>query len=223
MKQPGEELQETLTELDDRAVVDYLIKNPEFFIRNARAVEAIRVPHPVRGTVSLVEWHMARARNHIHVLEENMALFMEQAIANEGLFYRLLYLQRSLTAASSLDDMLMRFHRWARDLGLAGASLRLFPDRWRLGAPSNHTHLALSRQSFEPLRIQRLGQEQHYLGPLNGPGASGGASTGSESGGIGGDVDAGEAMLIWVLCCLPVAMPVTINKGRERSYFMKLH
>ncbi|MFO6425664.1 DUF484 family protein [Escherichia coli] len=44
MKQPGEELQETLTELDDRAVVDYLIKNPEFFIRNARAVEAIRVP-----------------------------------------------------------------------------------------------------------------------------------------------------------------------------------
>ena len=45
MKQPGEELQETLTELDDRAVVDYLIKNPEFFIRNARAVEAIRVPH----------------------------------------------------------------------------------------------------------------------------------------------------------------------------------
>lgn len=74
MKQPGEELQETLTELDDRAVVDYLIKNPEFFIRNARAVEAIRVPHPVRGTVSLVEWHMARARNHIHVLEENLSL-----------------------------------------------------------------------------------------------------------------------------------------------------
>ncbi len=95
MKQPGEELQETLTELDDRAVVDYLIKNPEFFIRNARAVEAIRVPHPVRGTVSLVEWHMARARNHIHVLEENMALLMEQAIANEGLFYRLLYCSAS--------------------------------------------------------------------------------------------------------------------------------
>ncbi|MGS2958502.1 DUF484 family protein, partial [Escherichia coli] len=42
---------------------DYLIKNPEFFIRNVRAVEAIRVPHPVRGTVSLVEWHMARPDN----------------------------------------------------------------------------------------------------------------------------------------------------------------
>ena len=79
MKQPGEELQETVTELDDRAVVDYLLRNPEFFIRNARVVEAMRVPHPVRGTVSLVEWHMARARNHINQLEENMTLLMEQA------------------------------------------------------------------------------------------------------------------------------------------------
>ena len=141
-------------ELDDRAVVDYLLRNPEFFIRNARAVEAMRVPHPVRGTVSLVEWHMARARNHIHVLEENMTLLMEQANANESLFYRLLHLQGRLVSASSLDEMLMRFHRWARELGLAGATIRLFPDRWRLGAPSNHTHLALSRQAFEPLRIQ---------------------------------------------------------------------
>ncbi len=49
MKQPGEELQETVTELDDRAVVDYLLRNPEFFIRNARVVEEMRVPHPVRG------------------------------------------------------------------------------------------------------------------------------------------------------------------------------
>lgn len=48
MKQPEEELQETLTELDDRAVVDYLRHHPEFFIRNAHAVEAMRVPHPVR-------------------------------------------------------------------------------------------------------------------------------------------------------------------------------
>ncbi|ECB0095044.1 DUF484 family protein, partial [Salmonella enterica subsp. enterica serovar Java] len=96
MKQPEEELQETLTELDDRAVVDYLRHHPEFFIRNAHAVEAMRVPHPVRGTVSLVEWHMARARNHINVLEENMTLLMEQAHANESLFYRLLHLQSRL-------------------------------------------------------------------------------------------------------------------------------
>ncbi|NEG94443.1 DUF484 domain-containing protein [Leclercia adecarboxylata] len=169
MKQPGEELQETLTEMDDRAVVDYLLRHPEFFIRNARVVEEMRVPHPVRGTVSLVEWHMARARNHINHLEENISLLMEQATSNEGLFYRLLHLQSRLASASSLDEFLLRLHRWARELGLAGATLRLFPDRWRIGAPSGFTHLALNRQAFEPVRIQRMGRENHYLGPLNGP------------------------------------------------------
>ncbi len=122
-----EELQETVTELDDSAVVDYLLNNPAFFIRNARLVEQMRVPHPVRGTVSLVEWHMARARNHINQLEENMTLLMEQANNNESLFYRLLHLQARLASAHSLDEFLSRFHRWARELGLAGATLRLFP------------------------------------------------------------------------------------------------
>ena len=169
MKPIGEEQQEVASALNDRAVVDYLLQNPEFFIRNAAQVEHLRVPHPVRGTISLVEWHMMRARNHIHVLEENMSLLMEQAVANESLFQRLLQLQTRLVAAESLDDMLNRLHRWARELGLAGATVRLFPDCWRLGAPSKFTHLALSRQAFEPIRIQRLGQARHYLGPLNGP------------------------------------------------------
>ena len=72
MKPIGEEQQEVASALNDRAVVDYLLQHPEFFIRNAAQVEHLRVPHPVRGTISLVEWHMMRARNHIHVLEENI-------------------------------------------------------------------------------------------------------------------------------------------------------
>ena len=98
MKPIGEEQQEVASALNDRAVVDYLLQHPEFFIRNAAQVEHLRVPHPVRGTISLVEWHMMRARNHIHVLEENMSLLMEQAVANESLFQRLL----------QLDDRLMQ-------------------------------------------------------------------------------------------------------------------
>ena len=169
MKHVGEEQQDAITTLNDGAVVDYLLQHPEFFIRNAAVVEQMRVPHPVRGMVSLVEWHMARSRNYIAMLVENMSQLMEQATANESLFYRLLHLQNRLACAESLDDLLLRFHRWARELGLAGASLRLFSDRWRLGAPSRHTDLVLSRQAFEPLRIQRLGQGNHYLGTLNGP------------------------------------------------------
>jgi len=149
MKQIEEEQQEAPATLTDREVVEYLLRNPGFFIRNARSVEQMQVPHPVQGAVSLVEWHMVRARHHINVLEENMTLLMEQASSNEALFYRLLRLQSRLALATSLDDLLTRFNRWAREMGLAGASIR--------------------RQAFEPLRIQRLGQENHYLGPLNGP------------------------------------------------------
>ncbi|MEB5973788.1 DUF484 domain-containing protein [Pantoea dispersa] len=155
--------------LDDQAVSAFLRHNPDFFIRNARQVEQMMVPHPVRGSVSLVEWHMARQRNHIQQLEEEITLLMEQATANHQLFDRLLALQSHLAAADSLQEMLTRLHRWARELGLAGAYVRLFSDRWRIGAPSDFTQLGLSRQAFEPLRIQRFGQQHHYLGSLNGP------------------------------------------------------
>lgn len=94
---------------------------------------------------------------------------MEQASANEGLFARLLHLQADLATADSLQDMLNRLQRWARGFGLAGATVRLFAERWKIGAPSDFTHLALTRSAFEPFRIQRLGSEQHYLGGLNGP------------------------------------------------------
>ena len=155
--------------LDDQSVSAFLRQNPDFFIRNARQVEQMMVPHPVRGSVSLVEWHMARQRNHIQQLEEEITLLMEQATANHQLFDRLLSLQGHLAAADSLQEMLTRLHRWARELGLAGAHVRLFNDKWHIGAPSDFTQLGLSRQAFEPLRIQRFGDEHHYLGSLNGP------------------------------------------------------
>ncbi|MCX8958992.1 DUF484 domain-containing protein [Erwinia psidii] len=155
--------------LDDGVVSDYLLQNPNFFIRNARQVEQMQVPHPIRGTVSLVEWQLGRQRHHIAQLEEEITLLMEQACANQQLFERLLSLQARLASSSSLHEMLNRLHRWARELGLAGANLRLFSDKWRIGAPSDFTQLALSRPAFEPVRVQRLGKERHYLGSLNGP------------------------------------------------------
>jgi uncharacterized protein len=164
-----EEQTDSAVLLDDQSVSAFLRQNPDFFIRNARQVEQMMVPHPVRGSVSLVEWHMARQRNHIQQLEEEITLLMEQATANHQLFDRLLSLQGHLASADSLQEMLTRLHRWARELGLAGANVRVFNDKWHIGAPSDFTQLGLSRQAFEPLRIQRFGHEHHYLGSLNGP------------------------------------------------------
>ncbi|MDN6073560.1 MAG: DUF484 family protein, partial [Enterobacterales bacterium] len=35
--------------LSDAQVMEYLQQNPDFFIRNARNVEQMQIPHPVRG------------------------------------------------------------------------------------------------------------------------------------------------------------------------------
>lgn len=160
---------ESVTELDDELVMQYLLQNPDFFIRNARSVEQLHVPHPVKGSTSLVEWQLGRQRHQIAQLEEEITLLMEQATLNETLFARLIELQATLADATSLQDMLNRLQRWGRGFGLAGANIRLFSESWRVGAPSDFTHLALNRSAFESLRIQRLGDTQHYLGSLNGP------------------------------------------------------
>ena len=160
---------EPVIALDDDSVMQYLLQNPDFFIRNARSVEQLHVPHPVKGSTSLVEWQLGRQRHQIAQLEEEITLLMEQASINESLFGRMIELQATLAAASSLQDMLNRLQRWARSLGLAGANVRLFSEGWRIGAPSDFTHLAVSRSAFESMRIQRLGETPHYLGSLNGP------------------------------------------------------
>jgi len=155
--------------LDDNTVMQYLLQNSDFFIRNAPRVEQMPVPHTVRSTVSLVEWYLARQRNHVNQLEEEITLLMKQANANETLFTSLQHLQAKLITADSLQDMLDHLQRWAHGFGLASASIRLFSDSWNIGALSDFTHLGLTRSTFEPLRIQRLGNELHFLGCLNGP------------------------------------------------------
>lgn len=154
--------------LNDQVVSRYLKQNPNFFIRNASDVERMRVPHSVRDTVSLVEWHMARQRNHIDQLENEISLLVAQATANHQLFDRLLTLQGSLASSLTLQEMLNYLNLWARKLGLNSANIRLFSDKWRISPPFGDTELTLSPQAFEPIRIQRLGKQHHYLGTLNG-------------------------------------------------------
>ena len=155
--------------IDDDSVSEYLREHPDFFIRNARQVEQMVIPHPVKGSVSLVEWQLTRQRQQIINLEQEITLLMEQAQANQHLFGQLLYLQSHLATAKDLAELQGRLHYWAKSLGLAGASFRLFTDSWQLAAPSGFHHLGLERHTFTPFQLQRLGQDTHYLGRLQGP------------------------------------------------------
>jgi uncharacterized protein len=157
----------SFVKLSDEIVSNYLIDNPDFFIRNAAKIESIRVPHPVRGIVSLPEWHMARQRNKINQLESEITSLMEYASANELFFNQIMKLQLELIKAEDMNALIASLKNWAKDLGLNGAYLYLFDDKWLLSAPSNYHHLALNSLQFDFIRVRHLQYSQFYLGPLN--------------------------------------------------------
>lgn len=159
--------QKTVVKLNDEMVSQYIIDNPDFFIRNAAQIERMRVPHPVRGIISLPEWHMARQRNKINQLESEITMLMEHAIANELLFNQLMKLQYELIKAKDIDELMTSLKNWAKELGLNGAYLYLFDDKWLINAPSNYHHLALSSAQFDFIRVRHLQYSQFYLGQLN--------------------------------------------------------
>lgn len=158
-----------ILQMDENDVVQYLKENPYFFLRHPTLVEQLTVPHVVNGAISLPELVMNRQRVKIRELEQDIRFMVEQAHENVELFDELLLLVIEMSSSKSLHEMLQALNRWAKKLGLSGASIRLFSDSWRLSAPLDAHQLVISRRVFEPVRIQRFGERRNYLGRLNGP------------------------------------------------------
>ncbi|MEQ4780411.1 DUF484 family protein [Providencia huaxiensis] len=161
--------QELGHQIDELDVVRYLTENPYFFLRNAQLLEQLKIPHVVREAISLPELVMSRQRLKIKELEQDIRFMVEQAHENAELFEELLVLVIEMSSAESLQQMLLALNRWAKKLGLSGAQVRLFSDSWHLSAPMDAHQLVISRRVFEPVRIQRFGDNLNYLGRLNGP------------------------------------------------------
>lgn len=164
-----EKASKQIHQMDENDVVQYLKENPYFFLRHPALIEQINVPHVVNGAVSLPELVMSRQRIKIKELEQDIRFMVEQAHENVELFDELLLLVIEMSSSKSLQEMLQALNRWAKKLGLSGASVRLFSDSWRLAAPLDAHQLVIARRVFEPVRIQRFGERQNYLGRLNGP------------------------------------------------------
>lgn len=130
--------------LNDELVHQYLIENPDFFIRNAQQIADLVIPHPVRGAISLPEWQLARQRIRIQELETEITLLMEQASFNQKLFESLIELLMVLLQADSFSEFIKRLDGWAKSMGLIGAYLYLFDNKWQVSPPSNYYSYALS-------------------------------------------------------------------------------
>lgn len=157
----------TLSDLNDELVIQYLLKNPDFFIRQSALIDDIAVSHPIREEISFSEWQLVRHRKKIHQLKSETHLLLEHADNNEQLFESFTMLQNELLRSTDVNDLLIRLNKWAKSIGLSGVYLHLFDDKWQLNAPSRYCYLALSIQKFEFIRVRYLQYDYHYLGKLN--------------------------------------------------------
>lgn len=153
--------------IDENLVCQYLVDHPDFFIRHSKQIEMINIPHPIRGVISLPEWQLVRQRAKIKELENEISFLMGQANHNEILLESLMVLQNELLRAEDPHDLLVRLNQWAKSLGLIGAYLYLFEDKWQIDTPSIYHDLALSADKFEFIRIRHLQYSFQYLGQLN--------------------------------------------------------
>lgn len=153
--------------LDDNSVCQFLLENPDFFVRNANQMQSMSILHPVRGVISLPEWQLARQRNKIQQLESEISLLMEQASLNEKLFKSLLQLLDQLLQANDMNELMTYLTNWTKSFGLIGAYLYLFDDRWQITPPSKYQHFALAPERFNFIRVRHLQYSFQYLGQLN--------------------------------------------------------
>jgi len=102
-------MQPEQTELDNEitsdAVVDYLIRNPEFFVNNQDMLPRLRVPHHSGKAVSLIEKQVSVLRGKCAHLEKSLGDLIAVARQNEVLHQRLHLLNQDIVTAANLADI----------------------------------------------------------------------------------------------------------------------
>lgn len=94
------------TALCDDTVLAYLVRNPDFFLKNKEILPRLRIPHESGAAVSLIEKQVSVLRNKCGHLENSLRDFIAVARENEHLHQRLHGLIQDVITAPSLNDII---------------------------------------------------------------------------------------------------------------------
>jgi uncharacterized protein YigA (DUF484 family) len=146
--------------LTDDLIVDYLHDNPEFFNRNPKLINSLRLSDQNRGTVSLVERQQSQQRQKIHGLEEEITQLMAIANQNEQLFalYSDLYLR--LLDCSSANELLDCLYQATTEL-LSLSGLKVW-----LKENTMVEHSSIVKNDCAGVMNNRLSKDDYYFGRL---------------------------------------------------------
>ncbi|MBU0499731.1 MAG: DUF484 family protein [Gammaproteobacteria bacterium] len=120
-----------------KAVADYLLENPDFFVRNEDLLSRLRIPHPSGQAVSLLERQVHVLREQLEGCNLRLHQMIEIARENEILADRIQHLTLALIPCQGLEEMLSALNDELFDHFQADAvELRLF-SRGELDPPAS--------------------------------------------------------------------------------------
>lgn len=116
------------SQLDADAVGAYLAANPDFFLQHLDLVARLKIPHPTRGAVSLIEYQVAVLRDKLEREQRRLAHLIARARDYEDFSERLHTLTLQLIAAPDIAHTRTVLEEGLQEAFHADAvTLKLFP------------------------------------------------------------------------------------------------
>ncbi|ELX7503600.1 DUF484 family protein [Vibrio fluvialis] len=143
--------------LTAEVVAEYLKDHPDFFSHRPDLVDRLALPHQEMGSVSLVHIQMARQRQRIEELEEEITTLMSLAANNDRTFHEFMDLQEQILQCASLTEVCRAIEAKAQLLGLT-AYVRLIGH--------DHPRYALSKEQWQRFSTNHFNGKSAYLGRL---------------------------------------------------------
>ena len=141
------------TEPSEKAVIEYLKKNPEFFDRNPRLLQSLSLPHESGGTVSLVERQVATLRGNELAMKRKLNELVGLARRNDALASRIHALALAMLEAPTLQETLVVLEeRLRRSFSADQAVLVLFGDSDAFSGLTRMRFLRVHRRDDDALR-----------------------------------------------------------------------
>ncbi|HXH01868.1 MAG TPA: DUF484 family protein [Candidatus Competibacteraceae bacterium] len=115
MKTGCEAMTTATDECLEQQVASYLLHNPEFFERHLELLETLRIPHPVKPAVSLIERRLGLLQEQNARLERRLRELLAVARDNDYLSRRMQDFTLTLIEAGNLEDLLTGICGMLRD------------------------------------------------------------------------------------------------------------
>ncbi len=143
--------------LTAEVVAEYLRDNPDFFKSRPELVDRLALLNQESGSVSLVHVQMARQRQRIEDLEEEITTLMSLAASNDRTFHEFMDLQEQILKCSCLVDVFEMIKEKARALNLTGY-VRLLN--------SEEANYSLTKEQWARFSTNHFNGKSAYLGRL---------------------------------------------------------